>query len=167
MMNLHVKAENFYSEWLWSSQWWPCTGKVQRIETILYFSLNPIANLICVNHFNMFECWYMLSYTVQVTRYTRLRYPRFRISAVLFQCHGDHQYLIRGHGRSCRAVPLSCARSFTDSSRHFDSADHRLRPVMVHHSENQRTCFPFYAFSVYAAISRNATPAYNESHLYI
>jgi hypothetical protein len=90
------------------------------------------------------------------------------IFAVLFQYH-EHQYPIRGHGRNFLAGPLSCARSFTDSSHHFDSRDYKLRPLMVYHSENPRAClrFPFYAFSIYAANSRNATPAYNESHLYL
>jgi hypothetical protein len=62
--------------------------------------------------------------------------------------------------RSYRAGPLSCARSFTDSPHHFDSMDYRLRPVLVNHSENTRIFirFPFYAFSIYAAIRRDATP---------
>jgi hypothetical protein len=42
------------------------------------------------------------------SRYMRFRYPLFRISVVLFQYH-EHQYPIRGCGRSCRADPLSCA----------------------------------------------------------
>jgi hypothetical protein len=33
-------------------------------------------------------------------RYTRFRYPRFSISAVLFQYHEKHQYPIRGHGKA-------------------------------------------------------------------
>jgi hypothetical protein len=33
---------------------------------------------------------------VQVIRYMRFRYPRFRISAVLFQFYEKHQYPIRG-----------------------------------------------------------------------
>jgi hypothetical protein len=65
-------------------------------------------------------------------------YTRFSISAVLFQYHKEHQYPIRGHGRSCRAGPLSCARSFTDSPHHFDSGDYKLRPLMVYRSENTR-----------------------------
>jgi hypothetical protein len=81
--------------------------------------------------------------------------PRFRICTVLFQYHKQHQYPISGHGISCRAGPLSCARSFTDSPHHFESGDYKLKPLMVYHSENLRAfiCFPFYA-----AISRNATP---------
>jgi hypothetical protein len=43
------------------------------------------------------------------SRKTRFHHPRFRISVVLFQYHEEHQYRIRGHGRSCRAGPLSCA----------------------------------------------------------
>jgi hypothetical protein len=37
---------------------------------------------------------------------------------------------------------------------------------MVYYSENPRARFPFYACFIYAAIRRNATPAYNENHLY-
>jgi hypothetical protein len=36
------------------------------------------------------------------SRYTRFCYPSFRISAVSFQYHEEHQYLIHGHVRSCR-----------------------------------------------------------------
>jgi hypothetical protein len=75
------------------------------------------------------------------SRNMRFRYPRFRNSAILFQYHEEHQYPIRGHGRTCRAGPLSCARSFTDSPHHFDSGYYKSRPVMVHHSENTCACF--------------------------
>jgi hypothetical protein len=71
-------------------------------------------------------------------RCTLFRYLRFRISAVLFQYHEEHQYPIRGHGRSCRAVPLCCERSFTDSPHHFNSGDYKFVPLMVYHSENTR-----------------------------
>jgi hypothetical protein len=86
----------------------------------------------------------------------------------LFQYHEEHQYPIRGHGRSCRAGPLSCLRSFTESRHHFDSGNYRVRPVIVCLSKNPRTFihFPFYAFSIHAVIRRNVIPAYNESHLY-
>jgi hypothetical protein len=67
------------------------------------------------------------------------RYMRFRISAVLFQYHEEHQYPIRGHGRRCTG-PLSCARSFTDSPNLFDSGDCKVWPLMVYHSENPRAC---------------------------
>jgi hypothetical protein len=63
--------------------------------------------------------------------------------------------------------PLSCARSSTDSPRHFESGDYKLRPLMVYHSENPRAFIRFrlYAFSIYAVIRWNATPAYNDNHL--
>jgi hypothetical protein len=77
------------------------------------------------------------------SRYTRFRSSRFHISAILFQYHEEHQYPIRGHGRSCRAGLLSCARSSTDSPHHFDSGDYKLRPVMVLHLENPRECYTF------------------------
>jgi hypothetical protein len=60
-----------------------------------------------------------------------------------FECHEEHQYSIRGHDNSCRASAQSCARSFTDSPHHFDSWDYKLRPLMVHHSENTRACYTF------------------------
>jgi hypothetical protein len=71
----------------------------------------------------------------------------FRTSAVLFQYHEEHQYPIRGHGRNCRAGPLSYARSFTNSPHHFHSGDYKLRPLMVYHTKNIRASirFPFYA----------------------
>jgi hypothetical protein len=104
------------------------------------------------------------------SRYARFRYARFRISAVLFQYHKEHQYPIRGHGNSCQTVlhPLSCAGSFTDSPHHFDSGDYKLRPLMVYHSKNLRAFirFPFYAFSIHAGIRRKPNLACNESHLY-
>jgi hypothetical protein len=64
------------------------------------------------------------------------------------------------------AAQAHCAHSFTDLPHHFDSGDYKLRPLMVYRSENSRA-FPFYAFSIHAAIRRNATPAYNESRLYL
>jgi hypothetical protein len=79
------------------------------------------------------------------SNYTRFRYPLFHISAVLFQYHEEHQYPIRGHVRNCRAGPLSCARSFSDSPHHFDFGDCKLRPLMVCHSEDARA---YYTFSV-------------------
>jgi hypothetical protein len=102
------------------------------------------------------------------SRYTRFLYPCFRVSAVLFQYHEEHQYSIRGHGRSCYAGPLSCARSFTDSPHHFDSRDYKLRSLTVYCSENLRECYTFPVLRVFdtAAILKNATPAYNKSHLY-
>jgi hypothetical protein len=103
------------------------------------------------------------------SRFTRFPYPRFCISAYLFPYHEDHQTLIGGHDRSCRAGPLSCARSFTDSSQYFDSGHYKLRPLMVDHSENTRTFvrFPFNALFIHAAIRRNAKPAFYEIHLYL
>jgi hypothetical protein len=71
----------------------------------------------------------------------RFRYPRFTISAVLFQYHEEHQYPIRGHGRSYRSGPLRCARSFTDSPHHFDSECYKLRPLIAYHSENERAFY--------------------------
>jgi hypothetical protein len=74
-----------------------------------------------------------------VTRYTHFRYESFCLS-----------------GRSCRACPVTCARSFPDSPHHYDSqAVLSVRSVL----------FPFYTFSIYAAIFSNATPAYIEGHL--
>jgi hypothetical protein len=67
----------------------------------------------------------------------------FSLSAWLFQYHEEHQYPIRGHGRSCRAGPLSCARSFTYSPHHFDSGDYKFRPLMVFHPENALACCTF------------------------
>jgi hypothetical protein len=87
----------------------------------------------------------------------------FSLSAVLFQYHKEHQYPIHGHGRSCRACPLSCARSFTDSPRHFDSTDYKLRPLMVYHLEDPRTCHTRFRYTRRFAGTR--PPAYNESHL--
>jgi hypothetical protein len=38
---------------------------------------------------------------------------------------------------------------------------------VVYHSENPQafTLFPFYVFVIYAAVSRDANPTYNDSHL--
>jgi hypothetical protein len=80
--------------------------------------------------------------------------------SALFQHHEEYLYPIRGHLKRCRAIPLNFARSFTDSSHHFDSE--------FYHSENSRTylCFSFSAFPIHAKIGRNASLAYNESRLY-
>jgi hypothetical protein len=91
------------------------------------------------------EIWCFIVYLgiAQMTLVIRaFAFPCFRISAVLFQYH-EHQYPIRGYGRSCRAGPLSCSRSFTDSSHHMDSGDYKLRPLMVYDSENTRACYTF------------------------
>jgi hypothetical protein len=71
------------------------------------------------------------------------------LSAILFQCHEKHQYPIRDHGKSCRAGPLSCARSFTDSLHHVDSGGYKFRPLMVYHSENIRACYTFLILRVF------------------
>jgi hypothetical protein len=94
----------------------------------------------------------------------RFRYPRFCILTILFQ----YQYPIRGHGRSCRAGPLSCARSFADSPRHFDFGDHKLRQLMVCHSENTRACYTFPVLRVFdtRVDQQERSPACNESRLY-
>jgi hypothetical protein len=47
---------------------------------------------VCYKECNANNCGIYM----QVTRYTRFRYPRFRISAVLFQCQVEHQCSIRG-----------------------------------------------------------------------
>jgi hypothetical protein len=43
---------------------------------------------------------------------TRFRYPRFRLSAVLFQCHEEHQYPIRGQ----ILKPITCVEHSPDLS---------------------------------------------------
>jgi hypothetical protein len=104
---------------------------------------------------------WLWSYALSLSAFSHIR-------GVLFQYHEEHQYPIRGHGRSCRAGPLSCARSFTESPHHLDYGYYKLRSLIVYHSENLQgfILFQFYAFSIYAAIRRKATPAYNGSHLY-
>jgi hypothetical protein len=81
------------------------------------------------------------------SRCMRFRYWRFRISTVLFQYHEEHQYRIRGYCRSCRAGALSCACSFTDSPHHFDFRDYKLRPLIMHQSENPRACYTVSRFT--------------------
>jgi hypothetical protein len=41
------------------------------------------------------------------------------------------------------------ARSFTDSPHHFDSRSYKLRPFMVHHSENTRACRTYSVLRVF------------------
>jgi hypothetical protein len=60
-------------------------------------------------------------------------FTRFLVSAVLFQCH-EHQYSIRGHGRSAaqapwvmRAVSLTSPTILTPGSTHKASHDASLR----------------------------------------
>jgi hypothetical protein len=91
------------------------------------------------------------------------RYTRFRISAVLFQYHQDLRFRIRGHATSCRWGPLRCARSFTDSPRHFASGDYKLTPLMMSHG---KVVFPVLRVFDKSGYSNNRVPAYNENHLY-
>jgi hypothetical protein len=83
------------------------------------------------------------------------------MSAVLSQYH-EEQYPICGHDRSCHAGPLSCTHSFTGSPHLLDAGDFKLRPL--YYSENP-WAFICFQFSIYAAICRNATPAYDKSYV--
>jgi hypothetical protein len=42
------------------------------------------------------------------------------------------------YSRAYCAGPLSCALSPTNSPRHFDSGDYKLRPLVVYHAGNPR-----------------------------
>jgi hypothetical protein len=44
---------------------------------------------------------------VNDSRYMRFCYPRFHISAALFQCHEEYQCAVCGHDKTCLAYPVS------------------------------------------------------------
>lgn len=54
--------------------------------------------------------------------HTHFLYSRFRIPAVLFQCHEKHQSLICRHVINCCTCPVSCVCSFPGLCCHFDLA---------------------------------------------
>jgi hypothetical protein len=108
--------------------------------------------------------WYWLTelflhLNAQVTRYTRFRYQHFRIYAVIFQCREHHQYRIRGHSRSCRAVSLTRSIILTPRTTNKGFSWWVTKKILSHVIR-----FPFYAFSIHAAICRKATPRIT-SHL--
>jgi hypothetical protein len=98
------------------------------------------------------------------SRYTRFHSPCFRTSAVLFQYHEKHQYLIRGQ----ILVSGTCVEPSPGLSGDVMQIISLLQRILapVWHQNGCCYTFPFYAFSIYAAISSNATPVYKESHLY-
>lgn len=94
----------------------------------------------------------------QVTGYTLFRYPLLYFSvmssiSILFAA-------------AVEAVALAnwVTRAVSLMSHLFVSGHYKLWTVKVYPLENSRTIirFPFYMFQVH----RNATPAYNENHLY-
>jgi hypothetical protein len=95
--------------------------------------------------------------------YTRFCYPRFCFSIMRII-----NILSADTVRAAAQAP-SVARNCIDLPHHFNSGDYKYRPLMVYHEQKIQgifVCFPFYAFSLYATIYRNATPAYNESQVY-
>jgi hypothetical protein len=99
------------------------------------------------------------------SRYTRFRYPRFRISAVLFQFCEEHQYPIRGQILN----PITCVEPSPGLSwnvmQMIGLASNNSGASLT--SKWRLLCFQIYASPIYEAICRNATPVYNESHLYL
>jgi hypothetical protein len=98
------------------------------------------------------------------TRYTRFRYSCFCISTLLFQYYEEHLSYLRPNFKACYL-----RQNFSRFTRKCDAYDKlsireywrqfNIKMVIV-------IRFPFYAFSLYAAICRNATPVYNECHQY-
>jgi hypothetical protein len=78
------------------------------------------------------------------SRYTRLRYPPFRVFMVLFRIHEEHQYPIRGYGRRCRAGSPTCSNYSLRLSENLcwgllyklldelDFASYRLKTSILH-----------------------------------
>jgi hypothetical protein len=97
------------------------------------------------------------------SRYIRFRDPRFCISAVLFQYYKEHQYPIRGQ----ILKPIYLRRNFFRLIRECD-ADDKLSIKEFWRQFNIKVAivirFPFYAFSLYMAIRRNAISVHNEGH---
>jgi hypothetical protein len=87
------------------------------------------------------------------------------IHTVLFQCYEKHQYPIRG----INFKTYYLRRTFSRLIRECD-VDNKLGIREFWRQFNIKMAivirFPFYAFSLYAAIHRNATPAENESRMY-
>jgi hypothetical protein len=56
--------------------------------------------------FRLFLAIFRLFSNTGDSRYTRFRYPSFRISTVLFQCYEEHQYPVRGQILN----PITCVK---------------------------------------------------------
>jgi hypothetical protein len=102
-----------------------------------------------------------------VACYTRFLYPRFRLFAALFQCHEEHQYAIRGQ----ILEPITCVEPSPRLPIRECDADDKLSIQEFWRQFNIKMAivirYTFYAFSIYAAIRKNATPVYNESRVYL
>jgi hypothetical protein len=96
---------------------------------------------------------------LQVTCYTRFRYPRFRISTVLFQISYPRPnfkayYLRLTFSRLIRECDANNKRSIDEFWSQFNTK----MAIVIR--------FPFYAFSLHAVIRWIATPVYDERHSY-
>jgi hypothetical protein len=96
------------------------------------------------------------------SRYTRFRYPRFYfsimrsidiLSATTVEASAQTHWV-------ARAVPLTRPTILTPLTTNWGLSWRITQKIHRHVIR-----FPFYAFSIYAAIRKNATLAYNESHL--
>jgi hypothetical protein len=84
--------------------------------------------------------------------YTRFCKPRFRISVVLFQCHKEHKYPIRGQNLK----PIYYLRRiFSRLIRECDADEEFSIKEFWHQFKAYAS---FYAFPIHAAIRRNAPP---------
>jgi hypothetical protein len=99
------------------------------------------------------------------SRCTRFCYSRFHISAI---------FSIMKSINILPAVTVEAAAQahWTEVSVQFHwltprTTNQGLLWCITQKTHGHVILFPFYAFSIYSAIRRNATPAYNENHLYV
>lgn len=93
------------------------------------------------------------------SRYTSFRYARFYFSIV--RCisilsTATARATAQAHCRAC---------SFAHSPHHFDSGIYKLRPLIVHYSNDSST-FSAFPVSGIRGSSQERNSAFNESHLY-
>lgn len=81
-----------------------------------FIHLTPFRGLILNNWRGLSPIWDTDSLVIIAWDIRVFAYPQFRLNS----CRVSLSYC--GHGRSCRACAVSCARSLSDSPHHFASA---------------------------------------------
>jgi hypothetical protein len=152
-----------------------------------YFSIVRSINILsavlfqyCEEHQYPIHCFILVSWGASIS-YLRFYFSIMRIisilSAVLFQYYEEHQYPIHCFISVLWGASISYPRpnfkayfprrTFSRLIRECDAHDKlRIKEFWRQYINMAIViCFPFYAFSLYAAIRKNATPVYNESRL--
>jgi hypothetical protein len=89
------------------------------------------------------------------------------LSAVLFQYHEEHQYPILGQILKPVTDCVEPSAGLSGNVMQMISLESKNSGASFNIKMAIVISFPFYAFSLYAAIRRNTDPVYNESRLYL